>query len=159
MTRTRLTVPLLTLVLAAWAVSGDGGTCPVPGSHATIQEAVGDPACGQIQLAAGTFEESVAVHRSLEVAGQGADATLLRGALAAIAPGIEVLVSDLSIDSGCPAGSLQSSAGGRIEAMGVEAVSSPSSLCPPLVNRVFADGFESGDLGAWSGLALKETRR
>lgn len=54
-----LSLVLIVSVFAAWASPGLAQTCTVPGSHATIQTAMDDPACTTIDLSAQTYAESV----------------------------------------------------------------------------------------------------
>jgi hypothetical protein len=53
--------------------------CTVPGSYGTIQAAVDDPACRQINVGAGIFTENVLIGRTVTILGQGAAATTVDG--------------------------------------------------------------------------------
>ncbi len=57
---------LLVSLFAAWASPVFAQTCTVPGSHATIQEAIDDPACATITLSAQTYPDFVESCRSVD---------------------------------------------------------------------------------------------
>lgn len=134
------------LLAAAVASPSRAVTCTVPGTHATIQAAADDAACTTIALTAALYSESVVVSRPLAVVGQGAGATLVRGSFDAVA-GARVSLAELRLESGCDR-VLEASAGGEIEAVGVEAVYDASLTCPAA--SLLSDGFESGDTARWS---------
>lgn len=55
------------------------GFCTVPGDYPTIQAAVAAQNCGVIDVAAGTYLETVTISRSLTIQGQGALNTIVNG--------------------------------------------------------------------------------
>lgn len=138
---------ILGLSLSGMAAPAVVGVCTVPGSHPTIQAAVDDLGCTDIDLAAQTFPESVLIRRTVTISGAG-PSTVVGGSLRAHGQGVVVIVSDLKVETSCVRGSLQSWTGGEIVATNVEAASSVSFDCPE--NPIFSDGFESGDTSTWS---------
>jgi hypothetical protein len=66
----------LFMVLTSGNLPAFADLCPVPSlSHVTIQAAVDDPACTEIEVAAGTFIESVVIPRDLVLRGASTTAT------------------------------------------------------------------------------------
>lgn len=62
------------LILFAWlsvVQPVQAATCHVPEDFATIQTAVDDPACTEIQVGAGTFQENILIQRDVVIRGQG----------------------------------------------------------------------------------------
>lgn len=55
------------------------GDCAVPGAYATIQAAVSNPACTQVLVAAGTYNENVVITRNIVLSGAGAATTIING--------------------------------------------------------------------------------
>ena len=55
------------------------GVCTVPGSHATIQEAIDDPSCTTINLSTQTYPESINITRTLTLAGPGGGGAIVEG--------------------------------------------------------------------------------
>lgn len=149
------------LLIQAWislAAPSLAAVCPVPSAeHPTIGAAVADGGCTTIQLAAGSYPENVEIGRDLALAGAGAAATTLSGALRAAGTGVEVALSGLTVDgttggvAGCWPDLLDARAGARVVAgpdVTVLQTASPGGAC-----RVFEDGFESGGTRAWSAAA------
>src|ERR1035438_4094030 len=68
-----------------------GPVCTVPGSYATIQAAVSDSGCTTINVAAGTYAESVSINHALTLNGPnvGVSGNGVRGA--------EAIVNDINI--------------------------------------------------------------
>lgn len=66
-----------TLPLVAGSGAAAAATCGVPGQFATVQDAVDDPACNPILVAAGDFPGAVNVGRNLVIRGAGRSATRL----------------------------------------------------------------------------------
>ena len=66
-------------IVLALSAAAEGKTCTVPGDHLFIQDAFDDAACDPIQIAAGTYFGSFAIHRAVTVHGAGAGATVLDG--------------------------------------------------------------------------------
>ncbi len=65
--------------LANQTRSAFAGSCEVPSEHPTIQEAIRDPACDTIWIAAGTYTETLVITRSVSLKGQGSNSTILDG--------------------------------------------------------------------------------
>lgn len=143
---------VLLLIVATWvvpAVLQAGTTCTVPGSHATVQAALADVGCDEVQLAAQSYNESIRIERSVTLAGVGG--SILAGRLTAAGSGVVAVVSGLAVQNSCLGGSLRSMAGARLQASAV-AVSYGSGFgCPPEPAEIFADGFETGDTSRWNG--------
>lgn len=78
--------------------------CNVPGDYITIQAAVDDPVCEVIDLANGTFTETVTIDRSLTIQGQGSSNTTIdgdaKGSVFTIQPGNTVSITDVTITNG-----------------------------------------------------------
>lgn len=142
--------PRLGVLLAALLLSPVpllAGVCQVPASHPTIQAAVDDGLCTDIEVAAGSYPESIRIERPLILHGAGA-ATVLGGFLRAVGAGTTVSLVDLAVENGCPLRSLWAADGGSISGLAVTATA--SSALPCLEGALFSDGFESGDTSAWS---------
>lgn len=123
------------------------GACSVPASHASLASAIADPICASIDLAAGALAESVEIRRPVAISGKGSATTLLAGRIL-VSSTSPVELRGLRIENGCPAPSLQSTAGATVTGFDLRAVRNGSAGCPPLA--LFVDGFESGDARAWS---------
>lgn len=143
---------LLTVLLLVLAASSSlpAVTCTVPGTHATIQEAVDDPTCIPIDLADQTYPESVRLHRTLTVAGPGVGTAIIEGWVLAIGAGTVVTLDTLEVRNGCQPEALSSERGARVEGTDLVVVRSAALPCPAVAADVFADDFESGDTLAWT---------
>ncbi len=129
--------------------------CTVPSvSYPTVGAAVRDGACATIQLAAGSYEENVAVSRDLELTGAGAELSIVAGALSVSGATTDVTFAGLSLDgtaagvAGCWTSLLATSGGARLAANDDVVVSNSGIANGPC--RLFADGFESAAALAWS---------
>lgn len=135
-----------------------GATCSVPSAgHPTIGAAVRDAACTTIQLAAGSYPENVVVNRDLGFEGAGSGLSIVAGAVEAAGAASDVTLARLAVDgtaagvAGCWPSLLVTTGGARLSVDDDVAVTNSglaSGLC-----RLFADGFESGNLLAWSSAA------
>ncbi|TAG46717.1 MAG: hypothetical protein EAZ30_11765 [Betaproteobacteria bacterium] len=68
---------LLTLTLPTVCNWAHAAACAVPSiGYATIQAAINDPGCSPINVAAGTFNESLSINRTLTLSGSGANTIL-----------------------------------------------------------------------------------
>ena len=139
------TVPQLLL-----AVPVAAGVCTVPGTHALVQLAIDDPACGQIQLADQTYDESITIDRSLTLAGPAGGDAILSGRVGALGAGVLAAVLDLAVETSCSPALLARS-GARIDGSGLTVLRSAAFPCSPGL-PIFADGFESGDSSAWDAV-------
>lgn len=144
--RTQRTLQFLALVLVA-RVPVVAVICSVPGTYPTIQEAVDDLACTQVDLADQTYAESVLIPRSLTVAGTGA--SIIEGRVLALGLGTQLDLVDLTIQNGCSPEALEVERGAQAQGTNLTVVRSGALPCPAFAG-LFADGFESGDTSAWS---------
>ncbi len=116
-------------------------TCAVPSqNHQTLQSAIDDTRCTEIDLAAGIFVESPSIARSLVILGAGSEHTRIIGSMVVGAGDVElndIRISDsrepLSVGSGAQLG-------------GTGLVVLTESVATP----IFTDGFESGTTAFWS---------
>ena len=121
----------------------------MPGSHATIQEAIDDPACTTISLAAQTYPESISILRSLTLSGPPAGGAIVEGLVWVVGSGSVVDLADLLVQNGCPE-SLLVQGGAQVNGANLQVIHSAALPCPP-PPLIFTDGFESGDTSGWSG--------
>jgi hypothetical protein len=139
---------LVVCLLAAGASPVAAGVCTVPGTHASIQAAIDDPACTQVDLAAQTYDESIHVPRSLTLAGPGAGGAVVEGLAQVVGAGTTVTFADLAVRNGCDVASLRVLGGAQVSGSNLEVEHSEALPCPP--STIFEDGFESGDTSAWA---------
>jgi hypothetical protein len=144
------------LVILMSAAPAHGDVSTDPGDYATIQEAIDDPVCTDVQLADQTFTESVLITRDLTVGGPGGGATLVQGRVHVAGAGTQVVLHDLQVQSSCIQPTLHVRAGAEVDGDVVEVVASSAAPCPAPPHVMFWDGFESGDTTAWSN-AVGET--
>jgi len=135
---------------ATAAPAAAGPTCTVPGSHGTFAAALADAGCSVILLAAGDHAASLTIDRDVTITGAGAGTRLLG------APGDPVLTiggsADVHLeslrmiaDTAAGTGAAFVKPAGSTVGMSDVAVSTFNS------SSIFADGFESGTVDAWSG--------
>jgi nitrous oxidase accessory protein NosD len=136
----------------AWCQPALAVVCQVPsGTHPTIQAAVNDDSCTEIELAAQTFEESVLIARGLTLRGASQATTTVEGQIAVQGVATEVVVEELTVDAsargmaGTVDAALVASGGASLITHSVSVLNSAVDLW-----AVFDDGFESGDTSAWS---------
>ena len=123
----------------------------MPGSHATIQQAIDEPACAMITLSAQRFAESIVVRRPLTLAGPAAGEAVVEGLVLVIGQGTEVILQDLTVENGCSPDALRTSGGAKITGNNLRVERSEALPCPvTTAGRVFTDGFESGGTSNWS---------
>jgi len=127
--------------------------CPVPsGSYPTIQSAVDDVGCTEIELGSQVYTENVEIGRTLSVSGISAVATTIAGRVLITGAAAVVNLSDLTVDGSDPA-----VAGCFPEAVDVEGGAQMSGSNIVVINGdgdaclLFGDGFEDGTTDAWSG--------
>ena len=148
-----------TLILAVLLLAGASSIrplhalspCLVPGTYASLQQAVDDPSCTAIQLGAQTFNESVLVQRTVAITGDASGSSKIAGSFAAAGSGAVVTLSALEVANGCPQ-TLTAQNGAQIVTGTVVSTHSSALGCSvgPAGGRVFRDGFESGGTGSWS---------
>ena len=129
-------------------------TCSVPGSHTTIQKAVGDATCTTIDLAARTYSESVRISRTLSIQGPQTGSAIIEGKLEAQGASTQVTVVRLLVTNGCSPAAVSTSAGAKILGDRLEVTRAVGLPCPPVVQTgpIFSDDFESGDTSAWTSV-------
>jgi hypothetical protein len=137
---------------ALWCPVGLADVCQVPsGAYPTIQAAVDDGNCTEVLLAAQVFEESVLVERDLTLQGVSQLTTTIAGQVTIQGEMTQAVVENLTVDAtvagvgGTVDAALQARAGAELTTRSVSVRNSAVDLW-----MVFADGFESGDTGAWS---------
>jgi len=140
------------VTLAISAAPARAQVCHVPGGVPTVQLAVSNPSCAQVVLAAGSYDESVVVSRTLTITGAGTASTELRRPLAVTGAGTTVTAGGFAIDLGgsCHPASLVVQNGARVlvpagNTLPIRADSVPSAPC-----RLFDDDFESASTQLWS---------
>lgn len=146
----RVAITLSVLILAAPASSLHAQTCTVPGSHATIQEAAGDPACATITLSAQVYPESIVIRRSLTLAGPGSGGAVVQGLVLMTGSGTQVTLQDLNVENGCAPDALRTSGGAQLTGENLDVERSAALPCPLTADAIFVDGFESGNTSVWS---------
>jgi pectin methylesterase-like acyl-CoA thioesterase len=88
------------VALAVSSTPAAAVTCNVPsGPYPTIAGALADPTCTTVQVAAGTYTESLQVTRDVTVQGAGSASTVVAGVLRASGPGVDVTLRTLRIDA------------------------------------------------------------
>jgi hypothetical protein len=130
--------------------------CSVPVQRPTVQTAVADTSCSEVVLAAGTYPESITITRTVSLTGAGAASSIISGQMRVLGSGTVLTLAELAVDTtgaraGCYTSAMAVLDGGNARPTQVvvsNAQGAPASPCP-----LFADGFESGALGAWSGTA------
>ncbi len=145
----RLVIPSLVLILAALTSPLHAQNCTVPGSHATIQEAIDDKTCVTITLSAQVYAESIVIPRSLTLAGPAAGGAIVQGLVMMAGSGTEVGLQDLRVENGCVPNALRTISGATMTATNLEVERSAALPCPETADFIFADGFESGGTTAW----------
>lgn len=146
MTRFVWTSPLVTVAAVVVAVGcctrAEAATCNVPTvTHPDIQAAVNDVGCNPVVVAAGSYQETVLIGRSLTLRGAGSGQTGIHGGVQV--QGGTVTVSGFQITGiGNP---LWSYGGAEVTGSDIEILSATASDA-----QIFADGFESGDTSAWT---------
>jgi len=119
--------------------------------------AVRDVACTTIQLAAGSYPENVVVARDVAVEGAGSGPSIVTGAIEVSGAASDVTLAGLSLDgtaagvAGCWTSLLRTTGGARLESIEDVRVTNSGISSGPC--RLFADGFESAGMLAWSNRA------
>jgi hypothetical protein len=99
------TVGTLCVLRGATAYAVCRSTCNVPTEdYPTISAALADGSCTVVNIASGTFNEHVAITRTVAIQGQGAPNTTIDGGQAGrvfyVEPGVEVTLTNLTIANG-----------------------------------------------------------
>ena len=127
-------------------------TCTVPsGPHPTIQAAVDDLGCTEVDISAGTFVETITISRTLAVNGATASSTIIAGKIEIEGGGsVVVALTELTVDgshpavAGCLAEAVNVVAGARMVGSNVVVINGDGDACV-----LFEDGFEDGTTDAW----------
>jgi hypothetical protein len=131
LTTSALAVALTLLTFGA--SEAKAATCTVPGSHATIQAAVNDPACSNINVAPGVYDEQVKVTRSnVTITGSGQDITSIRPTA--------VNANSASLFSGAPIAAIvlvDGATGVTVEALTVDGGLAAPNACAPTYVGIF----------------------
>lgn len=142
--RIRLASSLL-FVLALPAEPAAAQVCNVPSQRSSIHAAVLDPDCVVVNVAFGSYVESVAVHRSVWINGASTSTTIVRGRVLVRGSGTVLEMTNLSVDArGAPAGcydAIEVSSGAGLRPSAVATSSGPAitPACP-----LFTDSFDYG---------------
>jgi hypothetical protein len=117
--------------------------CTVPGTHSTIQAAVDDPSCSNINVGLGTYDEQVTVTRSnVTITGSGQGATTIRPTA--------VSATTSSLFSGAPIAAIvlvDGASGVTVEELTVDGILAAPNACTPTFVGIFyraASGAISG---------------
>jgi hypothetical protein len=140
MLRTTLVIAVAVLATAPLATAAQ---CSVPsGPYPTIQAAIDTPACTEITLASGLFEESPVIDHNLSLTGASSATTTIGGQVEV--DGAAVALADLTIAGGGSfTEALWAHSGAEVSAIDVAVIAGG-------VPAIFSDGFESGDLSRWT---------
>lgn len=128
-------------------------TCTVPAERPSVLQAIADPTCTVIVLAAQTFAESITIARDLTLQGSTTATSTLRGTVTVEGSSTDALIADLRIDTsappltGCDSLSVLDDAQLVVESVDVRSSATGDCLGD---DEIFSDGFESGDTSAWS---------
>ncbi len=132
--------------------TGAAAPCPVPsGSHPTIQSAVDDVGCTEIELGSQVYTESVEIGRTLSVSGVSSSATTIAGRVLITGAAAVVSLSDLTVDgsdpavAGCFPEAVDVEDGAQMLGANIVVINGDGDAC-----LLFGDGFEDGTTGAWS---------
>ncbi len=135
-----------------WSSSAVAAVCQVPSApHPTIQSAIDDGTCTEIELASQVFEESVLIARDLTIGGSTTSSSTIAGQVTVQGGATQVTLENLTVD-----GTIQGVAGTFDVALqvigGAELATNSVIVLNSVVDpwTVFVDGFESGDTSAWS---------
>ena len=148
---------LITCGVLLWISSAGvcwGASCPVPsGTHPTIQAAVQDPGCTEIEIESQTYIESVTIGRSLSISGVSSAASIIAGRVEIGGAATVVSLADLTVDgsdpavAGCFFEAVDVGGGARMLGSNIIVVNSDGDAC-----LIFGDGFEDGTTNAWTNV-------
>ncbi|MEM1178006.1 MAG: hypothetical protein AAGM22_06665 [Acidobacteriota bacterium] len=145
--------------LLALATPAAGQTCQVPQDYVTLQDAVwlGAGVCDQIILAAGFYEESVDIDRTVTITTAASAIATLSGQLVVRGAGTVVTTMNLDLLTSCSGAVFEVKQGAAFSSSDFDVDLSGVGECPPFrpnPSLIFEDGFESGDTSAWTALIL-----
>ena len=140
------------MVVFGTAAGARAVPCPVPsGSHPTIQSAVDDVGCTEIELGSQVYTENVEIGRTLPVSGVSAVATTIAGRVLITGAAAVVSLGDLTVDgsdpavAGCFAEAVDVEDGAQMLGTNIVVINGDGDAC-----LLFGDGFEDQTTGAWS---------
>lgn len=145
-----MTILSLSIILLVCAAKVDAAPCPVPGPHATVQEAIDDTDCTEIQLEDQVYTESLSILRAVSIVGATPGTTAIHGMIEIQGANAAVALHDLRVESSCSAGSLVVRARARVTGVRLVVQKDSAAPCPALSTVIFEDGFESGNTVSWS---------
>lgn len=116
------------------------GVCSVPGTHSTIQAAIDDVGCSDIQLTNQSYFELLQIDRSLTLSGVQDGSAQVIGQVSLIGGTTVASLNDFRIESGCPGGALHVSGGAQVSVSDMEVAWASGTPC--LADVVFSGGFE-----------------
>ena len=117
------------------------GACNVPGTHPTIQQAIDDLACNDIELSSQSFTENISIDRSLSLSGPGEGVAILRGQAVVTGLATSVSLTGFRVDNGCSNSGIAVSQGAQVSTTGMRFLVSEQLPCIP--GLLLYDGFES----------------
>lgn len=91
---------VVTAILLHHGMATAGSLCTVPSAYPTIGAALADANCSEIELAAGTYEEEVAIGRSLTLRGPVSGEAIITGQVRAELAA-SVVLDTLLVETGC----------------------------------------------------------
>ena len=138
---------ILSTLMTSWGGPAEAATCQVPTvTYSTIQSAIDDPGCTEIELAAQVFAEAATIGRSLTLRGASSSTTVVEGR-------IKVTGGTVDLEGLCIGVSLPTEANRYPAALSVEGGAEVNGtdlvVLQAVSTPVFSDGFESGDTSAW----------
>lgn len=145
-------VAFIVAVVVGAAPAALAAPCPVPtGSHPTIQSAIDDGTCTEIELGSQTYTESIAIGRTLSVSGVSSSASVIAGRVHLTGTSTVVSLADLTADgsdpavAGCFREAVDVDDGAQLVGSNIVVINGDGEGC-----LLFGDGFEDGTTGAWS---------
>lgn len=134
----RLPLALLLLVTG----SAQAALCNVPASYTSVQAAVNDNNCSEIQMSPGQYEGSINISRSLTLSGSGSNRTVVNGVVSVSGNTTQATLRSFRISGGCQGSWLISSGGASVLASTIRSELVAPSQCGG-DELIFEDGFES----------------
>lgn len=116
------------------------GSCTVPGTHPTIQEAIDDLSCNDIELGGQSFTENISINRTLTLSSAGSGVAILRGQAVVTGLATSVVLTGFRVDNGCSNSGIAVSMGAQVATMGMSFRVSNQLPCIP--GLLLYDGFE-----------------
>ena len=133
-------VPVLLMIALT---SAHAAVCTVPGAYGSIQSAVNDSDCTDIQVAEGTYQGSVIVSRTLNLVGAGSGLTTIQGGVTASGNSTNLVFQGFQILNGCPGSAISSNGAAMVAGFDIIAENSDGIQCYGEQDLIFSDGFEN----------------